>query len=272
MPLTDVTIRNAKPGEKTVKLFDERGLYLEISPTGGQWWRFKYRFDGKEKRLALGVYPDVTLKDARDRRDAARKLLADGIDPSENRKAQKTATGAALNALKSEGVKLAKAAGEKADKLAEAEQQLANKQGELRGAAAKYAVSQLSAAGKLDVRVVEANHALDDWDGALGKLPAVPSLRSLEGIVDPQEQKAIRKQDKVQLQAYDAWGNAEEKRIDTEIKQAQQLIDAEEKLRNADDGKLLVDTAKELKTTLEKRKSEVQKLRKTAKARLDSID
>ncbi|MCA8919973.1 MAG: hypothetical protein KDB32_12905 [Planctomycetes bacterium] len=191
---------------------------------------------------------------------------------NENRKAQKTATGAALNALKSEGVKLAKAAGEKADKLAEAEQQLANKQGELRGAAAKYAVSQLSAAGKLDVRVVEANHALDDWDGALGKLPAVPSLRSLEGIVDPQEQKAIRKQDKVQLQAYDAWGNAEEKRIDTEIKQAQQLIDAEEKLRNADDGKLLVDTAKELKTTLEKRKSEVQKLRKTAKTRLDSID
>ncbi|MCP5421253.1 MAG: integrase arm-type DNA-binding domain-containing protein [Gammaproteobacteria bacterium] len=91
MPLTDVTIRNAKPGEKTVKLFDERGLYLEISPTGGQWWRFKYRFDGKEKRLALGVYPDVTLKDARDRRDAARKLLADGIDPSENRKAQKSA-------------------------------------------------------------------------------------------------------------------------------------------------------------------------------------
>ncbi|HPB99703.1 MAG TPA: Arm DNA-binding domain-containing protein, partial [Polyangiaceae bacterium] len=79
MPLTDVTIRNAKPGEKTVKLFDERGLYLEISSTGGKWWRFKYRFDGKEKRLSLGVYPDVSLKDARDRRDAARKLLADGI-------------------------------------------------------------------------------------------------------------------------------------------------------------------------------------------------
>ena len=91
IPLTDVTIRNAKPGEKTVKLFDERGLYLEISSTGGKWWRFKYRFDGKEKRLSLGVYPDVSLKDARDRRDTARKLLADGIDPSENRKAQKSA-------------------------------------------------------------------------------------------------------------------------------------------------------------------------------------
>jgi hypothetical protein len=91
MPLTDTAIRNAKPGEKPVKLFDERGLYLEISPTGGKWWRFKYRFDGKEKRLSLGVYPDVSLKDARDRRDAARRLLADGIDPSENRKAQKSA-------------------------------------------------------------------------------------------------------------------------------------------------------------------------------------
>ena len=91
MPLTDTAIRNAKPGAKPVKLFDDRGLYMEISPTGGKWWRWKYRFDGKEKRLSLGVYPDVSLKDARDRRDAARKLLADGIDPSENRKAQKSA-------------------------------------------------------------------------------------------------------------------------------------------------------------------------------------
>ena len=91
MPLTDTAIRNAKPAEKPVKLFDERGLYLEISPTGGKWWRLKYRFDGKEKRLSLGVYPDVSLKDARERRDAARKLLADGTNPSENRKAQKSA-------------------------------------------------------------------------------------------------------------------------------------------------------------------------------------
>jgi integrase len=91
MPLTDTAIRNAKPGEKTIKLFDERGLYLEVSPAGGKWWRLKYRFDGREKRLSLGVYPDVSLKDARERRDAARKLLADGTDPSENRKAQKSA-------------------------------------------------------------------------------------------------------------------------------------------------------------------------------------
>jgi hypothetical protein len=56
------------------------------SPAGGKWWRLKYWFDGKEKRLSLGVFPDVSLKDARDRRDASRKLLADGMDPSENRK------------------------------------------------------------------------------------------------------------------------------------------------------------------------------------------
>lgn len=90
MGLTDTTIRNAKPGQKPVKLFDERGLFLIVTPTGGKWWRLKYRFEGKEKLLSLGTYPDVSLKDARDRRDTARKHLADGIDPSANRKAQKS--------------------------------------------------------------------------------------------------------------------------------------------------------------------------------------
>ncbi len=91
MSLTDITIRNTKPNTKTKKLFDERGLYLEISPAGGKWWRLKYRFNNKEKRISLGVYPDVGLKDARGRRDEARKMLANGIDPSENRKAMKSA-------------------------------------------------------------------------------------------------------------------------------------------------------------------------------------
>ena len=72
-------------------MFDERGLFLIVTPAGGKWWRFRYKFDGKEKLLSLGVYPDVGLKDARDRREAARKLLAQGIDPGENRKAQKAA-------------------------------------------------------------------------------------------------------------------------------------------------------------------------------------
>ena len=91
MPLTDTSIRGAKSGEKAKKLFDERGLYLEVATSGGKWWRLKYRFNGKEKRLSLGVYPDVGLKDARNRRDDARKLVANGIDPSENRKVQKSA-------------------------------------------------------------------------------------------------------------------------------------------------------------------------------------
>ena len=69
-------------------MFDGGGLYLEVSPAGGKWWRLKYRFAGKEKRISLGVFPDVSLKDARDRKDEARRLLANDIDPSEHRKAQ----------------------------------------------------------------------------------------------------------------------------------------------------------------------------------------
>ncbi len=91
MPLTDRAIRNAKPSTKPQRLFDAGGLYLEIAPTGGRWWRFKYRFQGREKRLSMGVYPDVGLADARGRRDAARKLLADGVDPGEQRKSDKRA-------------------------------------------------------------------------------------------------------------------------------------------------------------------------------------
>lgn len=91
MSLTNTAIRNVKAGKKALKLFDDRGLYLEVSPAGGKWWRLKYRFGGKEKRLSLGIYPDVALKDARGRRDDARKLIAEGIDPSEYRKATKAA-------------------------------------------------------------------------------------------------------------------------------------------------------------------------------------
>jgi integrase len=87
--LTDAAIRNAKPADKPVRLFDGGGLYLEVAPSGGKWWRFKYRFGGKEKRFSFGVYPDVSLKDAREKRDAARKLLAQGVDPGEERKATK---------------------------------------------------------------------------------------------------------------------------------------------------------------------------------------
>jgi len=91
MSLTDTTIRTTKPGEKPAKLSDEKGLYLLVSPAGGKWWRMDYRFSGKRKTLSMGVYPDVGLKEARGRRDEARKLLADGIDPGEHRKVRKAA-------------------------------------------------------------------------------------------------------------------------------------------------------------------------------------
>jgi integrase len=91
--LTDTAIRKAKlaEGAKRERLFDAGGLYLELAPTGGKWWRLKYRFAGKEKLLSLGVYPDVSLADARTKRDDARKLLRDDIDPSVRRKLEKAA-------------------------------------------------------------------------------------------------------------------------------------------------------------------------------------
>lgn len=89
--LSDAAIRKAKPGDKPRKLSDGGGLYLELQPSGARWWRLKYRHHGKEKRLSLGVYPAVSLADARRRRDEARALLAAGTDPSDERKADKAA-------------------------------------------------------------------------------------------------------------------------------------------------------------------------------------
>jgi len=94
MPLTDTAIRNSKPGDKPVKLADEKGLYLLIVPAGGKWWRLDYRFSGKRKTLSMGTYPEVSLKEARDKRDDARKQLAQGIDPGETRKAMKASQAA----------------------------------------------------------------------------------------------------------------------------------------------------------------------------------
>ncbi|MBF0098391.1 MAG: integrase arm-type DNA-binding domain-containing protein [Magnetococcales bacterium] len=89
MPLTDTAIRAAKPTNKPFKLTDGDGMYLLVNPSGGRYWRFDYRYDGTRKTLALGVYPDVPLKLARERRDEARQLLARGVDPGELRKTTK---------------------------------------------------------------------------------------------------------------------------------------------------------------------------------------
>lgn len=89
MPLTDVQLKKAKCSEKNQKLFDAKGLFLFLTPAGGKLWRMKYRFAGKEKLLALGSYPETSLKEAREKCEQARRLLKDAVDPSENRKAVK---------------------------------------------------------------------------------------------------------------------------------------------------------------------------------------
>lgn len=89
MPLSDTTIRTAKPAEKDYKLSDGGGMFLLVTTTGGKWWRYSYRFEGKQKTLSLGIYPDTSLKDARDKHAESRRLLAQGIDPGAHRKAAK---------------------------------------------------------------------------------------------------------------------------------------------------------------------------------------
>lgn len=91
MPLTDTAVRSCKPKERPYKLADERGLHLHVTSQGSKLWRWAYRFDGKQKLMAIGQYPDVSLAQARDARESARKLLASGTDPMAQRKADKVA-------------------------------------------------------------------------------------------------------------------------------------------------------------------------------------
>lgn len=92
MPLTDAKIRSITPAAKAVRYSDSKGLYLEVAKSGSKLWRWKFRFAGKEKRLALGAYPEISLAEARLRRDSARSILAQGLDPSLERKREKLAS------------------------------------------------------------------------------------------------------------------------------------------------------------------------------------
>ena len=94
--LSDTQVRNAKPGDKPIRLYDDRGLYLEVSPKGGKWWRLKYSFEGKARLLSLGTYPDTGLKAVREKRDQARRLIAQGVDPSAARRAEKASRSQAV--------------------------------------------------------------------------------------------------------------------------------------------------------------------------------
>ncbi|EPM73235.1 integrase family protein [Pseudomonas syringae pv. theae ICMP 3923] len=91
MALTDTALRTAKPRDKLYRLADAQGLCIEVTPSGGKLWRLRYRFDGKAKMLSLGIYPAITLAQARERREAARKMLAQGVDPSAHKQQEKTA-------------------------------------------------------------------------------------------------------------------------------------------------------------------------------------
>jgi integrase len=104
--LTVTEIRLAKPQEKPRKLSDGGGLYLLVNPNGSLWWRFKYRFEGREKLLSLGVYPHVSLQQARARRDEAKKGIANGVDPSVRRQAEKSANANTFEAVAREWLAL----------------------------------------------------------------------------------------------------------------------------------------------------------------------
>jgi integrase len=90
--LTDIQVKTAKPKEKDYKLADGNGLFLQVTHTGGKWWRFRYFFGGKEKMISFGTYPDISLAEARDKRHEGRNQVANGIDPGAERKALKQAT------------------------------------------------------------------------------------------------------------------------------------------------------------------------------------
>jgi len=104
MPLTDLSIRKLNPRPKYQRFFDGGGLYLEVSPAGGKHWRLKYRFDGKEKRLTFGEYPIVSLKEARIKRDDAKRMLANGIDPGAAKQAEKVAAAGTFEAISREWI------------------------------------------------------------------------------------------------------------------------------------------------------------------------
>lgn len=97
MALSPFAFDRAKPKQKPYKLSDGDGLYLFVQPNGSKWWRFRYQFDRREKMLSFGTYPEVSLASARDKRAAARKLVAEGIDPSVQRKADKVTAAIAAN-------------------------------------------------------------------------------------------------------------------------------------------------------------------------------
>src|SRR5882724_5180631 len=107
--LTEIRIRATRPKDRAYKLFDERGLFMLVTPSGGRLWRFRYRLGGVERLLTLGAYPDVSLKRAREKRDDARKLVADEVDSSAKRQAERTAQADTFEVIGGEWLNLQRA-------------------------------------------------------------------------------------------------------------------------------------------------------------------
>jgi phenylalanyl-tRNA synthetase alpha chain len=134
MALTDTTVLNAKPKEKPYKLGDSGGLFVIVRPNGAKWWRLKYHFGGKEKLLSLGVYPDVSLQEARRRRDEYRQLLANGVNPSNHRKDEHAATKEAvttdMSTARARSLRLVREAGSEVE-LSQTRVRLLGRKGEI---------------------------------------------------------------------------------------------------------------------------------------------
>lgn len=197
-------------------------------------------------------------------RDANKKV-------DDNRRAQANATGAKLATLKKEAKTLSDEADKATQKRLESQRSLADKHAELRAAAAKYAVSQVNGAGNLDARVAEATTAVKDWNEAIGTLPEVPDTAKVAAIVDPIEKAAAAKQVRSQLDEFDNWAVAENKRVKTELSQVQKIIDAENQLKDAKGGADLIKAAKELKDDLDEQTIQVGELREIVKNRRDNL-
>ncbi len=173
--------------------------------------------------------------------------------------------------LKKEGVALRATANTAQDNRDSARSNLASKQGDLRAAASKWAVDQLTAAGNLNARVVEVRHAFDAWNEALGTLPEVPAVRPITADMDPEVKNATIAGDRARLKAFDAWASGEEDRLKTELDRAEKLIGAEAQVKGTDDGPDMVKEAKALKDTLKTRQTKVAELRRKAAEALKNL-
>lgn len=168
--LSEARVRAAKPKDKPYKLFDERGLYLRVERSGGRLWRFRYHHGGKEKLLSLGSYPDVSLKRAREKRDDARKLVADGIDPSAQRQKEKLAQTVTFESIADEWLSL------QSNKLAEETQQI------LRARLKSYLYPYIGARPITEVTAPELLAALRKTE-ARGKHETAHRARALAGRI-----------------------------------------------------------------------------------------